>query len=136
MISKYSSGLDENIQLPDPKLARNVLTETVFLTGSTGNVGSQLLATLLSMDRVRRVYSFNRPSSSSISIIDRHKERFEDKALDVALLSSEKLVFLEGDNDLPGLGLSEAMIIEVGAHYDRGGAQTNNCAFFSSFRRS
>jgi len=112
MIAKYSSGLEDALPKVERNDERHFAAETILLTGSTGNLGSHLLASLLSMDRVRRVYAFNR-RSSSFTIMERHKVRFEDRALDVSLLSSPKLVFLEGENDLPGLGLFESITKEV-----------------------
>lgn len=112
MIAKYSSGLEYALPKVEHNGERHVAAETILLTGSTGNLGSEILASLLSMDRVRRVYALNR-RSSSFTIMERHKVRFEDRALDVSLLSSPKLVFLEGENDLPDLGLSGSITKEV-----------------------
>jgi hypothetical protein len=53
-------------------------TEVVLLTGSTGGLGSQLLASLLADDHVKTVYALNRPSSKKTSL-DRHKNTFEDR---------------------------------------------------------
>ncbi|KAG6810396.1 putative NRPS-like protein biosynthetic cluster [Tricholoma furcatifolium] len=100
MIEKYSAGLEtsstEKISLTG---------KVVLLTGSTGNLGSQILADLLGDSSVERVYALNRASSGSASILERHVQRFEDKALDVKLLQSDRLVFVEGDTALPGFGL-------------------------------
>ncbi|KAE9392236.1 putative aminoadipate reductase [Gymnopus androsaceus JB14] len=103
MISSYSSGLD----VPITSKADTPATETVaLLTGSTGNLGAQMLASLLSNESVALVYTLNRPSSQ-MSIMQRHQERFKDKELDVTLLSSDKLVLLEGDSWEPQLGLMD-----------------------------
>ena len=98
MVEKYGAGLDGI-----PRGKANV----VLLTGSTGNLGSQILASLLQDENVKRVYTLNRPSSST-SMLKRHHERFKDKALDTSLLASERLVFVEGDTTLPNLGVSES----------------------------
>ncbi|KAJ3996524.1 male sterility protein-domain-containing protein [Lentinula boryana] len=112
MVSKYSAGLDDNDNSPTSSCSRrkpSAVNEIVLLTGSTGNLGCYILASLLSKDHVRRVYTFNRKSTDR-NIMERHKDQFEDKELNVALLSSPKLVLLEGDITLPGLGLSEKVI--------------------------
>lgn len=111
MVDKYSRGLDTPISQPDSILHESK-KEYVLLTGSTGNLGAQMLASLLSKDNVDRVYTLNRPSSKS-SMKDRHRERFEDKALDVSLLESPKLVFLEGETVHEDLGLSQERLNEV-----------------------
>ena len=113
MIEKYSTGLDGT---PPPEPTATATTppaKVVLLTGSTGNLGAQILASLLEAENVERVYALNRPSSGSKSMFDRHRERFEDKALDDSLLASVKLVFLEGDAASPNLGMAENTYNEV-----------------------
>lgn len=85
----------------------------VLLTGSTGNIGSHILEALLREPRILRIYTFNRPSSRQVSLLDRHRDRFEDKGFDKALLSSEKLVFLEGDASQDCLGVPPLIFNEV-----------------------
>ncbi|KAF9058549.1 putative aminoadipate reductase [Rhodocollybia butyracea] len=105
MISLYSKGLEA----PIPSNTGNAPTKVVvLLTGSTGNLGAQILAALLLTESVAEVYTLNRPSSK-LSIKKRHQERFEDKGLDVGLLSSQKLVLLEGDSFHPTLGLTDVV---------------------------
>jgi hypothetical protein len=52
--------------------------EVVLLTGSTGGLGSQLLASLISDERVKTVYALNRPSGKKTSLV-RHEDTFEDR---------------------------------------------------------
>ena len=85
----------------------------VLLTGSTGNIGSHILEALLREPRILRIYAFNRPSSRQVSLLDRHRERFEDKGFDTSLLASKKLVFLEGDASQDNLGVSSLVFNEV-----------------------
>jgi hypothetical protein len=89
---------------------RNIV---VLLTGSTGNLGSQILETLLLNPNISRVYTLNRASASSKSQLDRHLDRFRDKGLDLSALQSKKWVPLEGDLAKEDLGLSEAVYKEV-----------------------
>ncbi|RDB20302.1 Non-canonical non-ribosomal peptide synthetase FUB8 [Hypsizygus marmoreus] len=104
MIKKYTAGLSGPIEVssraPDGKCP-----PVVLLTGSSGNLGSQILATLLEDDRIEKIYAFNRPSTGAPTILERHLERFKDRGLDVGLLDSKKLVFLSGDTTQPDLGL-------------------------------
>ncbi|GLB33171.1 putative acetyl-CoA synthetase-like protein [Lyophyllum shimeji] len=111
LIKKYSAGFEsssENTLCPRASLA------TVLLTGSTGNLGSEILVKLLEDDRVDKVYAFNRPSKpASLAIRERHLERFKDKGFDPALLDSEKLVFLSGDAAEPDLGLDRGQYSQL-----------------------
>jgi hypothetical protein len=113
MITKYSVGLDK----PLPKQPSKALPDkqVVLVTGTTGNLGAHLLAGLLQHDAVAKVYALNRPAreSNALSILDRHKNQFADKELDVGLLASEKLTFIEADAASPRLGLPEATYFEV-----------------------
>jgi len=89
--------------------------ETVLLTGSTGALGSQLLAQMLADERVERVWAVNRPSTGATSL-DRQRESFLDKGLDMDLLEKvgSKLVFVEAELSKEGLGLDKHLYREVG----------------------
>ncbi|KAF8954562.1 hypothetical protein BDZ97DRAFT_1975945 [Flammula alnicola] len=98
MIAKYTTGLSQPIaEHKNPRL---------LLTGSTGNLGAQLLESLVRDPRVKTVYVLNRPSSGPT-------ERFADKGLDVSLLSTERLVYLEGEASHRNLGLRDVVYNEV-----------------------
>ncbi|KAF9060960.1 hypothetical protein BDP27DRAFT_1370089 [Rhodocollybia butyracea] len=85
MIAKYSKGLEAKLPVPiadiDPK------QQFVLLTGSTGNLGAQILQSLLQNE--------------------------SDKALDISLLSSPKLVFLDGETSREDLGLLQDTLAEL-----------------------
>ncbi|KAJ7052219.1 putative aminoadipate reductase [Mycena amicta] len=103
MIAKYSQGFDV---LPQPgQRAPSSGGAVILLTGSTGGLGSHILDLLLRHSSVERVYAFNRPSRTSIS--QRQEAAFRDRALDVELLRSQKLVYLEGDSAREDLGISK-----------------------------
>ena len=84
---------------------------TVLLTGSTGNLGSHILEALLRDPRTLRVYAFNRASSHQP--LDRHLSRFENNGLDKAMLTSEKVTFLEGDASQDNLGVEPSVFNQV-----------------------
>ena len=89
-MTKYSN--------PWPTINSNAEPGTVvLLTGSTGNIGSHIFKALLWGSRILQIYAFNQLSSRQVSLLDRHREQFEDKGFDKALLIFEKLTFLEGD---------------------------------------
>ncbi|KAG5652628.1 putative NRPS-like protein biosynthetic cluster [Sphagnurus paluster] len=102
LIDKYTAGLEGFA-----KVSQSVRSTpaVVLLTGSTGNLGSEVLAALLKDERVERVYAFNRPSKGVLTIMDRHVDRFKDRGLDTALLTSDKLVYVSGDATEANLGL-------------------------------
>jgi len=84
------------------------------LTGSTGGLGSYLLASLIQRDDVSVIYTFNRPSRDAASSIQqRQKSSFEDRGLDVTLLHSGKLVYVETDTSHDRLGLDKELYQKV-----------------------
>ncbi|KAJ3842699.1 putative aminoadipate reductase [Lentinula raphanica] len=111
MIRRFSEGLPGTVSVGEASYSFNG-KHVVLLTGSTGNLGAQLLEMLLSNEAVARVYTLNRPAAKA-SMLERHRERFEDKALDTSLLQSEKLVFLEGETSKPNLGLADSIYKEL-----------------------
>ena len=112
MIEKYSVGLDGPVDgvLPSTQLVEPAV---ILLTGSTGGLGSFLLSELLKSPAVQHVFAFNRPSSTK-SIEERQKWAFRDRGLEIDLLDSNKLVYVEADASLEKCGLSPAQYEEVG----------------------
>ncbi|KAG6902731.1 hypothetical protein C0995_012395 [Termitomyces sp. Mi166 len=106
MIAKYSSGLET--PLPNTTQSSASSSAVVLLTGSTGHLGSQILAMLLDDSRVEKVYAYNRPPKTGTkTLLQRHSEKFEEIGLNVELLKSEKLVLISGDAAEPSLGLDQ-----------------------------
>ncbi|KAF7378113.1 Acetyl-CoA synthetase-like protein [Mycena sanguinolenta] len=102
MIAKYSKGLETPLSLHHIRRSSST-SQVVLLTGSTGGLGSHILEILLRHPAIDRVYAFNRPSRKPVS--ERQRDAFADRALDIALLTSEKLIYLEGDSAKENLGL-------------------------------
>lgn len=113
MIEKYSDGLLRPGLSADSTLQNGTCPSrsVVLLTGSTGGLGSFLLAQLIENPRVERVYAFNRPSSTSSAV--RQSSAFVDKGLSVDLLKSDKLVYVVADASQDKCGLSPAPYEEV-----------------------
>ncbi|KAG6818492.1 hypothetical protein H0H93_004583 [Arthromyces matolae] len=101
LLERYSLGLK-------PLLERSTHLKgplVVLLTGSTGNLGSEILARLLENDRVERVYTFNRPSARGDTIEERQLEPFRQRSLNTELLRSSKLSHVIGDATQADLGI-------------------------------
>ena len=107
MIAKYADDIPE-VALK-PTVSKDLV---VLLTGSTGSLGSHLLATFLQDSRVQKVYTLDRGSQSE-DVKTRQKASFEDKGLSVELLLSEKLVALKARYEEPTFGLDEDVLDEV-----------------------
>ncbi|KAB2571209.1 Non-canonical non-ribosomal peptide synthetase FUB8 [Lasiodiplodia theobromae] len=87
---------------------------TVVLTGSTGSLGSYILASLLSHppQRIAHVYCLNRGSPSSTA--KKQRQRFEDSGLPTAGLDQgNRVTFLETDPGADLHGLSDAAYAEL-----------------------
>ncbi|CAE7151175.1 unnamed protein product [Rhizoctonia solani] len=110
MIQKYDSGWSD---ATDSRCSRRpvALKERVVVTGTTGGLGSHILAQLLVNDKVERVWVLNRNSNGDIR--DRQRMSFEDKLLDVELLTSKKIVFVDVVLEQAKLGLSSGLYDEI-----------------------
>ncbi|KAH9946609.1 hypothetical protein B0H21DRAFT_693457 [Amylocystis lapponica] len=105
MIAKYTVRLPHTFT----KTARCDKDLVVVLTGSTGGLGSHLLAVLLQDARVVRVYALNRGTGLS----ERQRRAFDDACLPVGLLTSPKLVLLEAEFMQEYFGLEPAVLDEI-----------------------
>ncbi|KAI5884843.1 acetyl-CoA synthetase-like protein [Schizophyllum commune H4-8] len=115
---KYSEGLPGYVDastlpryVPSATPAPLELPATVLLTGTTGNLGAEVLAMLLKDDRVSRIYTLERAGKTPVR--ERQHARFADKGFDLSLLDSTKLVALEGDLSAEMLGQSDEIITEM-----------------------
>ncbi|KAL1718570.1 hypothetical protein EV715DRAFT_291179 [Schizophyllum commune] len=118
LAAKYSEGLPGYVDaatLPKyvPKKAIKPLEYpvSVLLTGTTGNLGAEILQMLLRDGRVEQIYTLERAGSASV--IERQRARFTDKGFDLSLLDSKKLVPLQGDVCAGRMGQSEAIFKEM-----------------------
>ncbi|KAG8686616.1 hypothetical protein FRC09_014024 [Ceratobasidium sp. 395] len=108
MIARYNCGW----KIPPKHLKSRVppLGERVVVTGTTGALGSYLLAHLLENDRVEKVWAMNRRSRE---VEQRQRASFIDKGLDVGLLKSNKLVLVEANLEAEDLGMKAELFDEI-----------------------
>jgi nucleoside-diphosphate-sugar epimerase len=114
MVEKYSTKIGSlgRPRTVDATHTRNV----VVLTGTTGRLGSHLLAQLLQDDAVERVYALNRQSASGINaLITRQKEAFGEWDLDPAMLVGDKLTMVVCEYSSDRLGLDGPVYEKVWA---------------------
>ncbi|KAF8909567.1 hypothetical protein CPB85DRAFT_1435595 [Mucidula mucida] len=88
-------------------------TGAVLLTGSTGALGSFILAKLIICPEVDVIYCLSRVSGSSKSLLDRHYDIFDRQALDKGLLTSVKVRLLPADLTIADLGLGRNILTEI-----------------------
>ncbi|KAJ7075175.1 putative aminoadipate reductase [Mycena belliarum] len=108
LIAKYSPTSRRPTTRGTTGIAQSAV---VLLTGSTGNLGSQILVSLLTDDRVLKVYALNRPSEQSLAA--RHLDVFRERGLDTQLLASPKLVLIEGRTAQRDLGIHAELYEEI-----------------------
>ncbi|KAH9939474.1 hypothetical protein B0H21DRAFT_780597 [Amylocystis lapponica] len=106
MIAKYTA------KLPTPPATiaeKRDPRAVVVLTGSTGGLGSHILADLLSDERIARVYALNRGKD----LAERQQAVFQEAHLPTALLEGDKLVQLAGDLTREDLGLETSVLDDI-----------------------
>lgn len=107
MIAKYTADF------PSHKPTKSAPTsEVIVLTGSTGGLGTTLLAQLVERESVSKIYAINRKTSGK-SLKARQMASLHDRGYDAEIVESEKVVLLEGDTSAPLLGLSQEVYDEI-----------------------
>ncbi|KAI6097310.1 putative aminoadipate reductase [Pisolithus croceorrhizus] len=112
MLEKYSSGLPGKRIGDIPTGRDRNKPHVVLITGSTGALGSYIVASLLQREDVVRIYALNRRSKTTTSR-ERQLSTFQDRGLDAKLLESKKLVFVEGETSQDNLGLEDKAYAEI-----------------------
>ncbi|KAI6102822.1 putative aminoadipate reductase [Pisolithus sp. B1] len=112
MVEKYSLGLPGKRIDDVPTGGDRNDPRVVLITGSTGALGSYIVASLLQREDVARIYVLNRRSRTTTSQ-ERQLSTFQDRGLDTDLLESQKLVYAEGDTSQENLGLEDKTYAEI-----------------------
>jgi FlaA1/EpsC-like NDP-sugar epimerase len=87
------------------------LMDVVLVTGTTGAIGSAVLAELAKSQNVARIFAFNR--KGMITLTERQKNAFKDRGIDPILAESPKVVLVEADLARPGFGVNDELMEEV-----------------------
>ncbi|KAG2145394.1 male sterility protein-domain-containing protein [Suillus bovinus] len=114
MIERYSVGLGNSVAGADNTVVTGCSQSdhVVVLTGSTGGLGSYLLADLLQREDVSVVHALNRPSKEA-SIQQRQEDSFKYRGFEFTLLQSDKLVYVETDTSADHLGLDKELYQKI-----------------------
>ncbi|KAG7447913.1 acetyl-CoA synthetase-like protein [Guyanagaster necrorhizus] len=92
MVKKYSKGLPTRTS--DTPIAATS-GKIVLVTGTTGSLGSHILASLILDTSVHRIYAVNRPGKLTLS--ERQRGAFVSRGLNVGLLDSDKVVLVQAE---------------------------------------
>lgn len=85
--------------------------DVVLVTGTTGTIGSNVLARLVADPRVEKVYGLNRESPTPLDT--RQRIALRERGLDPSVVDSPKVVLLEGTVPQPKLGLPDDLYEEL-----------------------
>ncbi|KAH8110860.1 acetyl-CoA synthetase-like protein [Phellopilus nigrolimitatus] len=111
LVSKYTTAFPTFVAGEGSRNGRD--GDVILLTGSTGSLGSNILAKLIQNKAVRRVYAMSRPSADGVSVKERHAKAFERESLDVQLLDDARVSFVEGDAGHADFAIDPKQFVEM-----------------------
>lgn len=115
MLDRLSQRLPKpraRTDIPEP-IPRPCGGDVVVVTGTTGALGSAVLAELVACDQVSRVYTLDRRSPSGVALRLRQEESLMRRNLEPDVLNSPKVVSLQADLAVAGFGVDEDVYREV-----------------------
>lgn len=107
-LARYTTNFPEHVA-SSPASDKDV----VLVTGTTGALGSALLARLVGTDSVARVYAYNRPSRQHAGVLERQKEALKSRGYDPEIATDPKVVMVEGELTGAGLGVEPVLEEEI-----------------------
>jgi hypothetical protein len=111
LLDKYSSF---DVQHAHPTMSNGVAKgDVVLLTGSTGGFGCNILAQLVGLEAVTKIYAVNRASSYGIPLLNRQIDALRRHGFDAGGLLQSKVILVESDLTLPTLGINSELFEEV-----------------------
>lgn len=116
LVEKYTANLHTNtipVSKPSESIAKSS-GNVVLVTGTTGSIGTNILAILLASDAVARIYAMNRKTKGGgETSMERQAKAFSARGLDPAVLDAGKVVLIEADLTEQDLGISNESLQEV-----------------------
>lgn len=103
LVEKYRSDFRTHVPFYNIKRPAK---HTVLVTGTTGGLGTALLAAMVAADDILRVYAFNRKASDGTTLQSRQEDSLRAQGHDIGIATSKKVVLIEGDISQPTLGVS------------------------------
>ncbi|EIN04867.1 acetyl-CoA synthetase-like protein [Punctularia strigosozonata HHB-11173 SS5] len=88
-------------------------SDVVVVTGTTGNLGAEILLTLLDDPSVARVFAFNRNGTGHKSLLERQESVIQTHGIDPGLARSPKLTLLTVDWNRADFGLDSETLTEI-----------------------
>lgn len=114
LVTKYTQSFPAR----HPTRSRVILrTNVVLLTGTTGGLGTRLLADLVACSDVSKIWAVNRKQRRPLW--ERQRASLAKQGLDVSIVESEKVVLVEADVSEENIGMGEAVLDEVSHHTSR-----------------
>jgi len=109
MISKYTHAFPRHIDS-----GASPASEVALITGTTGAIGSSMLAQLADLPSVTRIYAFNRVSSDGTATLhERQTASLTARGYDAGILGRGKIILVEGDQSQYRLGISAKLYEEA-----------------------
>jgi len=87
--------------------------DVILVTGTTGSLGTAVLAKLVQSDSISKIYAFNRRSTKGEGMLPRQGAALRSRGYDEKLAKSPKVVFVEGSLTRTGLGIEHVLQEEV-----------------------
>ena len=108
MLTKYG----QDFPLHSSRRHRRPAGDTILVTGTTGGLGCALLAYLVELPNVLRIYAVNR--KSKVALVERQRSTLHDRGYNAqAILENGKVVLVEAATEEPQLGVSSELYGEV-----------------------
>ncbi|KAF9256609.1 acetyl-CoA synthetase-like protein [Marasmius fiardii PR-910] len=109
LVEEYTK--DFPVRLQQPKLTSTESEKVVLLTGSTGNLGSYVLSSMIEDSTVTHVYALIR--KGTVDILQRQRAAFESRGLNAKTVLAEKVTILECDLCQDRLGIDSSLSSKV-----------------------
>ena len=83
------------------------------MTGTTGSLGTALLAKLCATPEVKHIYALNRFSEDGVGLKERQAKKLQEWGFNADILDSGKVTLIEGHMATEKLGMSIEMYEKV-----------------------